>query len=243
MRCAGTARAVPNQGARSSRKVTTGSPAVGLLAPGAAFGLSGTNAIAATAGVVVNNTAALSFDVDGAEQTVSSNTVSIILAERIDLAVAADVPTALAPGAGESAVGFRVANRGNGAEVFTLVAGARGGTTSVLRIAAGADDNGVYDPNIGRELTSLQLLLDAGADLGLFVIVGGIQAPTASADTGTGTGTPGTLFGSKGQGGAQLIGDLVLSKPARVAMTAISSASPPMAAAIKRGGASSTTLP
>jgi len=232
--------------------VTTGSPAVGLLAPGAAFGLSGTNAIAATAGVVVNNTAALSCDVDGAEQTVSSNTVSIILAERIDLAVAADVPTALAPGAGESAVGFRVANRGNGAEVFTLVAGARGGTTSVLRIAADADDNGVYGPNIDRELTSLQLLLDAGADLGLFVIVGGIQAQTdvaltASANTGigigTGTGTPGTLFGGKGQGGAQLIGDLVLSKPARVAMTAISSASPPMAAAIKRGGASSTTLP
>jgi uncharacterized repeat protein (TIGR01451 family) len=206
MHCAGTFRAALERGVRrSSGKAGSLTSAGGLLALGLALSLTSTHAYASTAGTVVSNTASLSFDVDDAGQTVTSNTVSIILAERLDVTVAADVPTKLAAVAGsENAVGFRVANGGNGAEVFTLVPNTTGEGASVLRIAADDDDNGIYDPAIDRQLQSAQLPLDPGQGQGLFVIVGGVQRQTKvslGARSDTGTGAAGTIFGGKGQGG------------------------------------------
>lgn len=213
MRCAKADRAAPPAGARGGkRKAGFDQPVRCLLA----FGLilSGApSAYAAAAGTVVSNTASLSFGDDDAVETVPSNTVDIILAERLDVAVTADVPTAPVIGGpiigtSDSAVGFRVANRGNGAEAFTLIAGAKGDNASVIQIAADENDDGIYDPKIDRQLSSLQLALDPGVDAHVFVLVGGVTGNadiSLAAAAQTGTGAPGTLFDGRGQGGGDAV--------------------------------------
>lgn len=224
MRCAGSEQAFPGHGVRSKGRGAAASPlARRSLALGFALSACTTHAFAATAGTVVSNTASLSFEVDGVGQTVSSNTVSIIVAEKLDVTVVADVPTALATEAGENAVGFRVANRGNGAEVFTVVAGATGEGASIVQVAADADDNGIYDPAIDRQLSTQQLPLDPGQQIRVFVIVGGVRSQTPvslSAAALTGTGAVGTLFQGRGQrGGDAVVGQSGAAATAQTLLT------------------------
>lgn len=194
-----------------------------LLALGAALSACTTHAYAATAGTVVVNTASLSFDVNGVGQTVTSNMVSIIVAEKLDVTVVADVPSAIAREAGDSAIGFRVANRHNGAETFTLVAGATGEGASIIQVAADADDNGIYDPAIDRQLPTQQLPLEPGQTIRVFVIVGGVRSQTPvslGAAALTGTGAVGNVFQGKGQrGGDAVTGQSGAAATAQTALT------------------------
>lgn len=188
-----------------------------LLVLGLSFALSGIDAYAATAGTVISNTAELSFDVEGTVQAVPSNTVRTVVAERLDVAVAADVPSMVVQGAGEHVIGFRVANMGNGAETFTLAATVQGSGASVLRVAADEDDDGIYDPADDRALPNGQVALDAGRDAGVFVIVGGFLGGgevSLAARAATGTGPRGTAFVGLGQGG----GDAVVGSTGAIAV-------------------------
>lgn len=122
-----------------------------------------TVAQASTAGTVVSDTAALSFDMDGAGRTVSSNTVRIVLVKRLDVIVTADAPTALVTGGDEQAVAFRVSNWGERRGEVRPGRAVRGDGASVPVLALAADDgNGVHDPNIDRKLPDARLLLDQG---------------------------------------------------------------------------------
>ena len=205
MRCAGSEKAVPGHGVRSKGRDAAVRPrALRLIALGTVLSAFTTHAYAATAGTVVVNTASQSFEANGVGQTVTSNTVSTIVAEKLDVTVVADVPSAIAKEAGDSAIGFRVTDRGNDAEVFTLVAGATGEGTSIIQVAADADDNGLYDPVIGRQLPTHQLPLDPDQSIRMFVIVGGVRSQTPvslSAAALKETGAVGGIFQGWGQRG------------------------------------------
>lgn len=161
---------------------------------------------AVPAGTVVSNTASLSFEVNGSGGAVTSNTVSIVLAEVLDVTVVADAPSKPVGGV-ETVIGFRVANTGNGPEAFALAAAATGTGASIARIAVDADDNGVYDPNLDTLLASPLLALDPGQGKRLFVVAAGSQATDVSltATAETGSGAAGTLLAGLGQGSGEAI--------------------------------------
>lgn len=195
-----------------------------LLALAMLLPLCTANAFASPAGTVVSNTARLAFEVEGAQQTVPSNTVDIVLAERLDVRVMADAPTAPAPSAGETgAFGFRVVNGGNGAEAFDLTAKASVDGAPAPVIAADEDGNGRFDPAIDRQLQSAQLHLDAGQEKRLFVIVGGLHGGNSislTASAATGTGAAGTVFTGKGDaGGDAVVGETGASASAQTLLT------------------------
>lgn len=174
------------------------------LAGCALLALAGTAAQAATPGTQVSNTATVRFDSEGAAQTVSSNTATLILAERLDVSVVADAPALLAtvPGA-TSAVRFRVSNGGNGTETFSLSGGIEGDGASG-GLAADEDGNGAYDPAVDRLLSGGSITIAAGAGADIFVLVGGTRVGTKvslTAKAATGAGAPGTLYSGLGDGG------------------------------------------
>lgn len=150
----------------------------------------------------------MNFDMGGVEQTVSSNTVRLVLAERLDVTVTAVAPTVVASGAADQAVAFRVANTGNGAETFALAGATEGGGASIVTLAVDVDGNGVYDPQVDRKLPDARLPLDAGAEAVVFVIVGGARVGAAislTASATTGTGAPGTVFAGLGDGAGDAV--------------------------------------
>jgi len=87
-----------------------------------ALGITGLNATGTDAGTVVNNTATLSFDVEGVTQdTVDSNEDTFVVDRKIDVVIAVN-NSALdtQPGAQSVKLNFEVANEGNDAETWTL---------------------------------------------------------------------------------------------------------------------------
>lgn len=183
--------------------------------------------LAAPAGTVLSNTAELRFDMDGVERTVSSNTVRITLAERLDVAIAVDAATTPIVAADEQTVLFHVSNEGNGAETFDLV-GSVTGQASVLSLVADTDGNGVYDPQVDRKLADARLALGRGEAAGIFVIVASGEAGTVvtlTASAATGTGAPGTVFAGKGDGGGDaVVGQRGATASAQITLTSGSAA-------------------
>lgn len=175
---------------------------------------------AATPGTVVSNTATLGYEIDGAIRTVSSNTVKLIIAEKLDVTVVADASGGAIADTGQHAIGFLVANAGSGTETFALTAAVAGSGAAVVAIAIDEDDNGLYDPQIDRQAANAELPLAAGRAKRLFVLVGGTRMPTVvslSATATTGSGTPGTTFERVGDGG----GDAVVGQTGATATATI----------------------
>jgi uncharacterized repeat protein (TIGR01451 family) len=195
-----------------------------LLACAAALQASviGSVAHAAPAGTAVYNTATLSFDMDGAGRIVPSNTVRLVVAERLDVVVTAHRPAALAAGDAEQGVAFEVINAGNGAESFDISGAVGGEGSKVLFLATDEDGNGVYDPKLDRKLIDPRLILAAGARSTVFVIVGGARAGTEvslTARADTGSGAPGTAFDGKGdEGGDAIVGQTGATASAQVVL-------------------------
>ena len=106
---------------------------VGLVVAALAFG-GAARAAGAPAGAAISNTAQVSYTVGAAAATTASNTVTLTVAEILDVLVTVQTPTVtVSPAALGQALLFRVTNTGNGSETFRL------SMTSVL----GGDD---FDP-------------------------------------------------------------------------------------------------
>ncbi|MDH4106755.1 MAG: hypothetical protein OEW35_00410 [Gammaproteobacteria bacterium] len=74
------------------------------------------------AGTAIDNTAVVSFELGGTTITQSSNTVTLTVDERLDVAIVAQSPQVLvAPGETDRSLLFTVTNTGNGSEVFTFL--------------------------------------------------------------------------------------------------------------------------
>ena len=195
--------------------------AVTALAFCSAFVSSRALAVGVAAGTNIDNTAQVTYSVGATSATVSSNTVSIKVAEILDVVVTLQTPSvSVTGGATQQELVYRLSNTGNGPETFRLV------MTSVL---AGDDFDPVaatpaiyFDTDASGDLSPGDtpyvvgtndpvLIADAFVtvlvvnDIPAAVVDGNRGLTRLTADARTGTGTPGTTFAGQGVGGTDAV--------------------------------------
>jgi uncharacterized repeat protein (TIGR01451 family) len=190
--------------------------AVGLLAAAGAVQAAG-----APAGALISNTAQVNYTLGGGAVTTPSNTVTLTVAEILDVVVTLQSPTiAVTAGSSGQVLVFRVTNTGNGSEAFQLA------MTSVL----GGDDFDptaaapaiYFDTDASGTLTAADTPYTAGGNdptlaadaFTTLLVVNAIPAPLANGARGlsrltaasrTGVGAPGTAFAGQGTGGTDAV--------------------------------------
>jgi len=178
-------------------------------------------AVGVAAGTSISNTAQVTYNVGSVSTTATSNTVSVTVAEILDVVVTLQTPSvAVSAGDTQQELVYRVTNTGNGPETFRLI------MTSVL----GGDE---FDPTAATP--SIYFDSDASGDLSAgdtpyvvgsndpalsadgfvtVLVVNNIPASVVdgnrgfsrlTADARTGSGTPGTTFAGQGAGGTDAV--------------------------------------
>lgn len=170
------------------------------------------------AGSLIENTASATYIANSTTQSVDSNTVSLIVDEVLDDAVASQ-ESGPVPATGTAVLRFKVTNTGNGAETFTLTANpavpGNAFDATVTGLAVDVNGNGVYDAGVDTALTNGATSPSLAADGPLDVLVL-VSIPTGAAANATsrvqlnalattGTGTPGTLFAGAGVSGGDAV--------------------------------------
>lgn len=173
------------------------------------------------AGTLIENTATVTFELDGTPTTVTSNTTALTVAELIDVAVSLQGSQRLVSADTEDqAILFRVVNTGNGSEGFSLaVNSAIGGddfdpipsTISIYLDTDGSGDLTAADEAYVPGVNDPVLAADASIDV---LLLNNIPAGEANGAIGrselvvvslTGTDLPGTNFAGQGDGGVDAI--------------------------------------
>jgi uncharacterized repeat protein (TIGR01451 family) len=193
---------------------TAGALAVAMFAtPALASGVQ--------AGTMIHNVASASFDDGGGTKTITSNAVDLRVDEVLDVTVVAkDAGDAsVNAGATSQVRAFTVTNAGNGPEVFALTAiGTVSGNDfnpAIAAIAVDTNGNGIYDAGVDQLVAANGVSPSLNPDTAITVFVIS-TIPTSAADgkrgevkltatAETGTGTPGTVFATKGSGGGDAI--------------------------------------
>ncbi|MDH3587836.1 MAG: hypothetical protein OEQ74_00390 [Gammaproteobacteria bacterium] len=179
-------------------------------------------AVGTVAGTDIDNTAEVSYDVSGSGVTETSNTLTLTVAEILDVDVTLQSPPkAVNPGDTAEELLFTVTNTGNGNESFALVLDSTLAgddfdpvPSAPASIYFDTDSSGdlspgdsPYTPGVNDPL----LAPDASVDI---LIVNDIPGATNDGDTGrslldaaatTGTGAPGVVFVGAGDGGVDAI--------------------------------------
>ena len=174
------------------------------------------------AGTDIDNTATVSYEVGGAPQTTTSNTLTLTVAEVLDVDVTLlSGPSSVPSGTGPHGLLFVITNTGNGTEEFLLaIDNAVGGddfdpdaatpaaiyfdTDGSGDFSAGdvAYDPGTNDPVLAPDAAVNVLLVnDIPADLA----DGAIGLSELSAIASTGSGDPGDLFPGDGDDGIDAV--------------------------------------
>ncbi len=172
------------------------------------------------AGTLIENTATATYQSGSATGSVTSNKVTVKVDELLDVAVAT-LSTAPATASSDPALLiYSVTNSGNGPEAFNLAADPKiSGNAfdgAVKSVVLDSNNNGVYDPGVDTVLTAGSLatpLLAPDKSVKVFVLAtlpaGASDAQTSqvrlTATAQTGTGTPGTSFAGKGEGGGDAV--------------------------------------
>lgn len=189
----------------------------GLLLAVSASALAAGTAV----GTTIQNTATVDFTLGGTPLTVSSNTTTIVVAERLDIVVTLQSGQVLvAANDVNQALLFTVTNTGNGAELIllsidSLIAGDQfDPTPAVPEIYFDTDGSGdlspgdvVYNPGVNDP----NLAADASVDILIVndipgtVVNGDIGRSELTAAAATGTGVPGTVFAGQGDGGTDAV--------------------------------------
>jgi uncharacterized repeat protein (TIGR01451 family) len=171
------------------------------------------------AGTLINNTATATYTSGASGGSVQSNTVTVKVDELLDVAVAGLASAPVAIGAGTAVLPFSITNTGNGAEAYNLstnptVAGNQFNAV-VQSVVIDSNGNGTYDPGVDTVLPAgtATPALTPDETLKVFVIVtvpaGATDAQTSqlalTATAVTGSGTPGTVVASAGQGGGDAV--------------------------------------
>lgn len=195
-----------------------------ILAPALAAGLilaaAPAEAGGVTAGTLIQNTANASFeDTGGSSRNITSNTVTVRVDELLDVTLASKDAGPISAQPGNAVLTFELTNQGNGPEAFRLTANpAVAGNefdTTIRNIAVDTNSNGVYDDGVDQILAApaTTAVLAADARLTIFVLVsvpsnvanGKASTVSLTAEAVTGSGTAGTVFAGKGDGGGDAI--------------------------------------
>ncbi len=173
-------------------------------------------------GTLIENTAVVDFVQGGAQQQVISNTVSFVVAERIDVVVTLQSgQVVVSPDGVDQALLFTVTNTGNGSEVFGLamnsvVTGDDFDPVPSVPDSIFFDTDGSGDFNAGDVAYSAGVndpLLTADESVDI-LILNNIPGNVANADIGrselaatasTGSGAPGTVYAGQGDGGVDVV--------------------------------------
>ncbi|MDD1451835.1 hypothetical protein NHF48_014095 [Sphingomonas sp. H160509] len=169
--------------------------------------------IGTPAGTPIVNTAGLRYDADGTAQSTSSNTVTIIVAERLDVALVRDGQGAIVVTTQPVAIPFTLTNLDNGAEAFTLAASMSPGMATLRTLVIDTDGDGRYDA--AKDVApadSKTPLLAPGQSIKLLAILvatpdGGTTNAvlTVTARSTTGSGTSGNSYPGAGDGGGDAV--------------------------------------
>ncbi len=189
----------------------------------AALGASGTAAaIGTVAGTDIDNVAEVSYEVAGSEVTEQSNTLTVTVAEILDVDVTLQSPPqAVSPGDGSQELLFTVTNIGNGNEAFALILDSAlagddfdpvpSAPASIYFDTDGSGDLSAGDTQYTPGVNDPLLAPDTSIDV---LIVNDIPAATSDGDIGrslldatstTGSGAPGTIFAGAGDGGVDAV--------------------------------------
>ncbi len=172
-------------------------------------------------GTQIQNTALVNYDVAGTPLTLQSNTTTMTVAERINVAVTLQSAQVLvSPGDTGQALLFTVTNTGNGSETFALSMDSVIASDDFDPVPAVPaiyfDTDGSGDFNAGDVAYTPGLNdpdLAADESVSIFV-VNDIPPGVANGETGlseltatsaTGSGTPGTVYANQGDGGVNAV--------------------------------------
>lgn len=203
---------------RFGRLLALAAGAAGLVLAPASARAAGT-----VAGTDIVNMAQATYDAPGGGKpvTIDSNSVTIKVDELLDVTVASSDPGDVIVGPGWTAqvLTYQLTNSGNGSEAFTLSADtARPGDefdTTFEMVILDSNGNGIYDPGVDTIYTpgANDPLLAPDESVTLFIL----SAIPAAADdasraeielaavANSGSGTPGSLFAGKGDGGGDAV--------------------------------------
>lgn len=177
-------------------------------------------AVGTVAGTSIVNTAGLRYDLDGTSRSTVSNTVTIVVAERLDVALVRDDHDAVVVGAEPTVIPLTLTNLDNGNETFTLVATVSSAGITLRTLVIDADGDGLYDSV--RDLAPVDgrtPVLAPGQSIKLLAILAATSAPpvtgsvttpvtatlTVTAQSTTGSGTAGATYAQAGDGGSDAV--------------------------------------
>ena len=192
--------------------------AIGLVS----LGFAQLSAAAGTpAGIAIDNTAVINYEVGGSPLSQTSNTHTVTVAELLDVDVTLQSgPVAVATPDTARELLYVVTNTGNGTETLSLALdSALGGddfdpvpaVPSIYFDTDGSGDlsapdtpynPGVNDPNLAADASVDILIVN---DIPAALADGNIGFSQLSASSTTGTGTPGDVFAGLGDGGVDAV--------------------------------------
>jgi uncharacterized repeat protein (TIGR01451 family) len=187
-----------------------------------ALGLASNQAGAAgvLAGQSITNTATVDYTVGTVTATQSSNTVTVTVAEILNVTVVAQTPSVpVSPGQAGQAVRYRVENTGNGPEAFHLVLNSNVAGDDFNPVAASPsiyldDGDGLFnagdtpyvagsnDPQLNPDAFAIVFVVHNIPNSATDNQTGRV---TLTADARTGTGAPGTVFAGQGASGTDAV--------------------------------------
>ncbi|MFK8052771.1 MAG: hypothetical protein AB8F65_07330 [Woeseiaceae bacterium] len=187
----------------------------GFCAAGAA------SAVGTPAGTDISNTASVSYDVGGTAVVQPSNTVTITVAETLDVVVVLQSPqVVVAPGDTGSALVYTGTNTGNGEETFSFLVDNTDATDDFdpllvtpnvyfdtdasgdFSVGDVAYTPGTNDPLLAADETITIIVVN---DIPAGLANGDIGRSSLQAEAATGSGTPGTVITAGGTNGVDAI--------------------------------------
>jgi uncharacterized repeat protein (TIGR01451 family) len=179
------------------------------------------HAAGTAAGTVIDSAAQLSYEIAGTPLSLTSNSVSITVDERIDVIVTLQGPQELVAGgdAGRSLL-LRVSNTGNGSEAFQLAINSNLGgddfdpdpaTPAIYFDTDASGDLSVgdvaYAPGSNDPLLAADAFIDVLLvnDIPLTVTNGQVGFSELTATSVTGTGNAGDVIANQGDGGVDAV--------------------------------------
>jgi uncharacterized repeat protein (TIGR01451 family) len=171
------------------------------------------------AGTLIQNTATATYKTGTSTGNVQSNTVSVKVDQLLDVAVAGLNSSPVAAASTAAVLTYSVTNTGNGTDSFNLTADPAVSGNSFNGVIQGvyvdSNGDGVYTPGadtlVATDGPSSAIAEDGSVKV--FVIVslpaGATDAQASqvklTATSVIGSGTPGTVFAGKGQGGSDAV--------------------------------------